>query len=168
LSVRRPDLAMLVIESRGSGGLLVQAGLDGGFDLRRHENLMMAPAVPRPKDLYGPAKVLLVPSLRDSAPRVVPEAMLNGVPAIVSDRGGLPDLCRDAGFVLPLPPEVNLELRRPVEKEVVEPWVELMIRLEDDAEFYRQASEAALRAGERYRPERLRAEYVDFFVKALS
>lgn len=168
LGVRRPDIAMLVIESRGSGGSLVQAGLDGGFDLRRHENLMMAPAVPRPKDLYGPAKVLLVPSLRDSAPRVVPEAMLNGVPPIVSDRGGLPELCCDAGFVLPLPPEIDLSLRAPVAPEVVRPWVDLIARLEDDAEFYRTASEAALRASERYRPERLRAEYADYFLAAVS
>jgi glycosyltransferase involved in cell wall biosynthesis len=164
LSMRRPDIPLLVIESRGSGGLLVQAGLAGGFDLRRHENLMMAPAVPSPKDLYGPAKVLLVPSLRDSAPRVVPEAMLNGVPPLVSDRGGLPELCRDAGFVLPLPPDVDLSLRAPVAPEVVRPWLDLIERLEDDAEFYRAASDAALRAAERYRPERLRREYADYFL----
>jgi glycosyltransferase involved in cell wall biosynthesis len=168
LSLRRPDIAMLVIESRGSGGLLVQAGLADGFDLRRHENLMMAPAVPRPRDLYGPAKVLLVPSLRDSAPRVVPEALLNGVPPIASDRGGLPELCREAGFVLPLPPEIDLSLRAPVAREVVTPWVDLIERLEDDAAFYRQASEAALRAAERYQPEKLRAEYAAYFLAGIS
>jgi glycosyltransferase involved in cell wall biosynthesis len=168
LSVRRPDIAMLVIESRGSGGLLVQAGLAGGFDLRRHENLMMAPAVPSPKDLYGPTKVLLAPSLRDSAPRVVPEAMLNGVPPVASDRGGLPELCREAGFVVPLPPEIDLTLRAPVAPAVVSPWVDLIERLEDDAEFYRTASEAARKAAERYRPERLRREYADYFLTALS
>jgi hypothetical protein len=47
LATRRPDIPMLFIESRGSGGLLVEAGLAGGFDLRRHESLMFAPAVPK-------------------------------------------------------------------------------------------------------------------------
>jgi glycosyltransferase involved in cell wall biosynthesis len=94
--------------------------------------------------------------------------MLNGVPPVVSDRGGLPELCRDAGFVLPLPADVDLSVRAPVAPEVVRPWVDLIERLEDDAEFYRGASEAALRAAERYRPERLRREYADYFLTALS
>jgi hypothetical protein len=40
----------------------------------------------------------------------------------------------------------------------------LIERLEDDAEFYRAASGAALRAAERYRTERLRREYADYFL----
>ncbi|HWL14961.1 MAG TPA: hypothetical protein VNR00_05095, partial [Opitutus sp.] len=40
----RPDLPLLFVESRGSAGALVRAGLEGGFDLRRHESLMFAPA----------------------------------------------------------------------------------------------------------------------------
>jgi len=63
LGVRRPDIPLLVIESRGSGGRLITAGLRGGFDLRRHENLMLSPALPRPADIYVPTRALLVPSL---------------------------------------------------------------------------------------------------------
>jgi glycosyltransferase involved in cell wall biosynthesis len=167
LSLRRPDIAMLVIESRGSGGLLVKAGMAGGFDLRRHQNLMLAPAVPQPKSLYEPTKALIVPSLLEAAGRVVAEAMLNGIPPLVSDRGGLPEQCEGAGFVLPLPPDLPLDARRPVEKEVVDPWVDLIIRLEDDEPFYRSACEAALRAAERFRPEVLGAEYVRYFKNLL-
>jgi glycosyltransferase involved in cell wall biosynthesis len=88
LGRRRPDIPMLIIESRGSAGRLIQAGLAGGFDLGRHENLTTSPPVPQPKDIYTPARALLVPSLwQEAAGRVVPEALLNGVPPIVSDRG---------------------------------------------------------------------------------
>jgi glycosyltransferase involved in cell wall biosynthesis len=164
LSLRRPDIAMLFVESRGSGGLLVQAGLMGGFDLRRHQNLMLSPALAQPKEIYVPTKVLLAPSLWcEPAGRVAAEALLNGIPPLVSDRGGLPETCNQAGFYLPIPPEITPQQTRPVEPEVVEPWIGLIERLEDDAEFYRAESERALAAGQMYRPENLSPRYVEFF-----
>jgi hypothetical protein len=45
----------------------------------------------------------------------------------------------------------------------VEPWIETIIRLWDDGEFYRQASEAARCHAERWRPEHLAPLYRDFF-----
>ena len=90
MSVSRPDLPFLVIESAGDAGTLVAAGVRAGFDLRRHENIMISASVPLPKDIFAPTRVLLVPSLREPGARVVAEALLNGVPPLVSDRGGLP------------------------------------------------------------------------------
>jgi glycosyltransferase involved in cell wall biosynthesis len=169
LSLRRPDIAMLFIESRGSGGRLVQAGMLGGFDLRRHENLMLSPPMAQPKEIYVPTRVLLAPSLwHEPAGRVAAEALLNGIPPLVSDRGGLPETCNGAGFYLPIPPDITPNQPQPVSPEVVDPWIELIIRLEDDADFYREESERALQAASIYRPENLAPRYVDFFNRVIE
>ena len=168
LSKRRPDIPMLFVESRGSGGKLVEAGMMAGFDLRRHENLMMSPPMAQPKEIYVPTRVLLVPSFwKEAAGRVVAEALLNGIPPIVSDRGGLSESCNGAGFTIPIPKEITYYQSVPVEAEVVEPWLELILRLEGDEEFYRQQSQLAFEAGHMYRPEILAPRYVEYFENML-
>jgi glycosyltransferase involved in cell wall biosynthesis len=142
----------------------VNAGRAGGFDLRRHENLMFSPAMAQPKEIYVPAKTLLAPSLwQEAAGRVAAEALLNGIPPLVSDRGGLAETCNGAGFYLPIPPGITPNQPVPVAVEVVEPWLDLIERLEDDAEFYRAESERALEASAIYRPENLAPRYVEYF-----
>ena len=168
--MRRPDIAMLIVESRGSAGKLVGAGLVGGFDLRRHENLMFSPAMAQPKEIYVPTKTLLAPSLwQEASGRVAAEALLNGIPPLVSDRGGFARRHAMArAFYLPIPPGITPRSGAPVAAEVVEPWVELIIRLEDDAEFYREESERALAASAIYRPENLESRYVEYFLGVLN
>ena len=164
LSLRRPDIPLLVIESRGSAGRLVQAGMLGGFDLRRHENVMMAPPMGQPKEIYVATRAVLVPSLwQEPAGRVAAEALLNGIPPLVSDRGGLPETCNGAGFYLPIPPHITPRHAGPVSADVVEPWVELATRLAGDEEFYRAESARALAAGAIYRPENLAPRYISYF-----
>jgi hypothetical protein len=46
---------------------------------------------------------------------------------------------------------------------VVEPWIELISRLEDDKAFYAEESERAQRAGEMYHRDSLAPRYVEFF-----
>jgi len=55
---RYPEIAMLVIE-HVTAGMVVQAGLLGGFDLRRHLGMMIAGAVPNPRDIFTNTHVLL-------------------------------------------------------------------------------------------------------------
>lgn len=169
LSRQRPDLAMMFIESRGSAGRLVQAGMLGGFDLRRHENLMMSPPMAHPKEIYLPTRTLLAPSfVEEAAGRVAAEALLNGIPPLVSDRGGLPETCNGAGFYFPIPKEITLQYPVPVPAAAVEPWIELIVRLEDDEEFYRQESEKARQAGQMYLPEQLAPRYLEYFQTILD
>ncbi len=168
LAVRRPDIPMLFIESRGSGGLLVQAGLEGGFDLRRHESLMFAPAVAKPAEIFRGTRALLVPSVwAEPFGRVAAEALLNGVPPLVSDRGGLPEAANGGGFVLPLPAALTLQTRRPVAAEDVTPWLDTIVRLADDHEHYAQASARARAAGQAFQPETLGPRYLDYFTRIL-
>ena len=162
--VRRPRVAMLVIESRGSAGKLAGAALAGGFDLRRHENMLTSPAVAQPAAIYAGTRLLLVPSVwEEPAGRVVAEALVNGIPPLVSDRGGLAEVANGGGFVLPIPAEVTPQTQFPVDARMVEPWVETILRLTDDDEFYRQSSARALAAGNLYRRDLLAARYVEFF-----
>jgi glycosyltransferase involved in cell wall biosynthesis len=164
ISLQRPDLALLFIESRGSGSRLVQTGLAAGFDLGRHKNLMLSPPVAQPREIYAATRILLVPSLwNEPAGRVAAEALLNGIPPMVSDRGGLPEICNGAGFVLPIPASITPRDTRPVDASVVQPWIDLIARLEDDQEFYLSQSELARRAGQIYHPDQLTPRYAGFF-----
>jgi glycosyltransferase involved in cell wall biosynthesis len=164
---RSPDIALLVIESRGSGGMLAGAALAGGFDLRQYENVMVSTAVPQPKDIYAGTRVLVAPSVAaESAGRVAAEALMNGIPPIVSDRGGLAEVANGGGFVLPIPAEITPQRLEPVSAESVEAWVELILRLEDDA-FYAEASQRAREAGKIYHRENLLPRYKEFFERVL-
>jgi len=168
IALRRPDLPLLFIESRGAAGALVRAGLTGGFDLRRHESLMFSPATATPAEIFRGARVLLAPSVwEEPFGRVAAEALLNGVPPIVSDRGGLPEAVNGGGFALPLPSGLTLETRTPVPAAAVGPWLELIEELADDT-FYAAASTRARAAGETYLPQVLAPRYVEFFERVLS
>ena len=87
------------MESRGSPDNSVWAGLAGGFDLRRHGKLTMLPTHAQPLEIYLATRALPAPSLwREPAGRVAAEAMPNGIPPLVSDRGRLPETCNGAGL----------------------------------------------------------------------
>lgn len=169
LGARYPDIAVLTVESRGTAGLLAEAGRVGGFDLRRHENLMFSPPTPRPRDFLQPTRILLVPSVwEEAAGRVVPEAMINGIPPLVSDRGALAETCNGAGFVLPLPADLTMQSSRPVDREAVEPWLSVIARLCQDDAFYAQEAARARAAAGMFRREVLAPRYVRFFENILG
>lgn len=164
VSIRRPDIPFMVVESRGLGGTLIAAGLAGGFDLRRHKNILVSPGVPQPKSFYAATRVLLAPSVWDEpSGRVASEALVCGIPPIVSDRGGLAETCQGAGFVLPLPPDLRVESKKPVTADEARPWVDMVIRLADDAPFYEDACAKALKIGATYRAEALGDRYINYF-----
>ncbi len=166
---RYPEIAILAIESRGTAGMVAQAGLLGGFDLRRHQGMMIAGAVPKPRDIFTNTRILLAPSVwEEPSGRVVAEALVNGVPPLVSDRGGLAESCNGAGFVLPLPPDLTMATRRPVAAEAVEPWIEVIAKLAFDEPFYEQAVARTREAAKMYAREELAPRYVEFFSRVLS
>ena len=68
------------------------------------------------------------------------ESMINGIPVIGSDRGGIPEALGDCGFVLPLPARLTPTTRDVPEAAEVEPWVETIIRLWDDRALYEEQS----------------------------
>jgi glycosyltransferase involved in cell wall biosynthesis len=163
ISRRHPEIPFLVVKSRRASDVLVASALAGGFDLRRRSNIGVAEPVAEPKRIYAVTRVLLVPSLEEAAGRVAAEALLNGIPVIASDCGGLPETLRGGGFVLPLPPGVTSDTIVPPPADSLQTWVNLTIRLMTDQAFYQEATHRAHKAGRAYEQRALVSVYCDFF-----
>jgi glycosyltransferase involved in cell wall biosynthesis len=160
LGRRRPDIPLLVVESRGSEATLVGCGID----LRDHGNVFLMTQTPDPRDFWRVARLCLMPSLWwESQGLVAVEAMINGIPVIASDRGALPETLGGAGVLLPLPDRLTPATRRLPTPEEVAPWVDAIIRLWDDAAFYAEHERRALVESQRWAPEILEPQYARFF-----
>ncbi len=117
-----------------------------------------------PREFYAVTKVLIVPSLwKENAPLVVGEAMTNGIPVLASKRGGSPETVGDGGLLFDVPARYTPKTTDVPTAEEVAPWVDTIIALWDDEEFYRQQSEKAVQWAQRWHPDTLRPRYVDFF-----
>ncbi len=160
LGRRRPDIPILVVESRGTEATVAACGLE----LRDHGTVHFMGHTADPREFWGVTKVCLLPSLWwENQPLVAVEAMANGIPVIGSDRGGIPETLGDAGIVLPLPDRITQATRMLPTAEEVEPWVQAVIRLWDDAEFYEEHRQRALVEARRWEPEVLGSRYIEFF-----
>ena len=134
LGRRRPDIPLLVVESRGTKAHLAACGLD----LSAAGNIRVMAHTTDPRRFWALTKIALLPSLWwENQPLVAIEAMINGIPVIGSDRGGIPETVGNAGVVVPLPQRLTPASRIVPEAAEVEPWVETIIRLWDDQVFMR-------------------------------
>jgi glycosyltransferase involved in cell wall biosynthesis len=160
LGRRRPDIPLLIVEGRGSERTLVDCGLD----LRENGNVSLMTHTHDPRHFWSVAKLCVMPSLwMENQPLVAIEAMVNGVPVIGSDRGGIPETLGNAGIVLPIPERITPITRMLPTAEEVAPWVEAVIRLWDDEEFYADHQRRALAESRRWSPEVREPQYVRFF-----
>lgn len=159
LARERPDIPILVVASGGR-----TAALAALPDLAKHPALLVCP--PRdPREIYGITKLLLVPTLSpEPFGRVAAEAMMNGIPPLVSDRGALPETVGTGGIVLPLPAWLTHTANRmPTDAEMAH-WYDTVIRLWDDDAAYARASAAARHAAATlYDEQWQRRRYVDYF-----
>ncbi|HEX8199583.1 MAG TPA: glycosyltransferase [Isosphaeraceae bacterium] len=114
---------------------------------------------------WGVTRVGLLPSLWwENQPLVAVEAMVNGVPVIGSDRGGIPETLGRAGVVLPLPERLTPATRMlPTPGEVM-PWVEAVIRFWDDDAFYAEHRRRALTEAGRWARETVEPLYTRLFL----
>ena len=160
LGRRRPEIPLLVVESRGSEATLASCGLD----LRGFGNVFLMANTADPRRFWRLSKLCLMPSLwRENQPLVAVEAMLNGIPVIGSDRGGIPETLGHAGVVLPLPDRLTPATRTPPTAEEVGPWVEAIIRLWDDPALLDQHRRLALAEAGRWASDILEPRYAAFF-----
>jgi len=160
LGRRRPDIPILVVESRGTEATVAACGLE----LRHYGTVHFMDHTADPRDFWGVTRACLLPSVWwENQPLVAVEAMVNGIPVIGSDRGGIPETLGSAGIVLPLPERITQATRMLPTAEEVEPWVEAVIRLWDDADYYEQHRRKALAEARRWDPEVLEPRYVEFF-----
>ena len=160
LGRRRPDIPLLVVEGVGTERTLVDCGLD----LRVHGNISLMAHTPDPRLFWGVTRICVMPSLRwENQPLVAIEAMINGVPVVGSDRGGMPEALGDAGIVLGLPSRLGSATRELPTAEEIEPWVRAIIALWDDREWYSELSRRAIMESSRWAPEVLEPQYIDLF-----
>ena len=129
-----PEAQFLVVENRST---LAAAQERTGLFYIAHGNVKRLGLQREMGAVYSATRVLLVPSLwHDSGPRVAVEAQAFGIPSVVSDRGGLPELVGEAGVVI-APPEPLVEdywLVPPLTQAI--PWVEAIRILLSDDETY--------------------------------
>ena len=168
LGSRRPDIPVLVVQSGHSGGAL---NAIPGIDFSRYPQIMAAPAVPKPADYFALTRLLLVPSVwPEPFGRVAAEAMINGIPPLVGNRGALPDVIGGdfaeggGGRVLPIPEWMTYDSTRvPDEREVI-PWFEAVCKLWDDSAHYQAISLRGRRIAEdRYSEAVSRMRHVEYF-----
>jgi glycosyltransferase involved in cell wall biosynthesis len=162
LGSSRPDIPILVVQSATSAGLL---NAIPGLDFQKYPHIMAAPATPRPADFFALTRILLVPStVAESFGRVAAEALINGIPPLVSDRGALPETVGAGGLVLPLPSWLTPESKDLPSADEVKPWFDAICELWDKPEAYRAATQRARAVGEeRYSESVMRKRYLDYF-----
>lgn len=165
---KRPDIPILVVQSGHTGGSL---NAIPGIDFSRYPQIMAAPPVPTPADYFALTRILIAPSVwEEPFGRVAAEAMINGIPPLVSDRGSLPDVlggdfsAGGGGRVLPIPGWMTAETTKlPGEREI-EPWFDAVCSLWDSPALYdAMARRAREIAGERYSERVSRRTHVDYF-----
>jgi hypothetical protein len=162
LGSRRPDIPLLVVQSAHSAGHL---NAIEGLDFRKYPHIMAAPTTPRPADFFALTRLLLVPSVfAEPFGRVAAEALINGIPPIVSDRGALPETVANAGVILTLPTSLTPDSRQLPAAEDVEPWFAAVCTMWDDAERYRAAAaRARVVAEQHYGEGMMRQRYCQYF-----
>jgi glycosyltransferase involved in cell wall biosynthesis len=172
LGSRRPDIPILVVQSGHSAGALTAIR---EIDFAKYPQIMAAPAVPTPAGYFALTRILLVPSVwEEPFGRVAAEAMINGIPPLVSERGSLPHVVMGdfasggGGRILPIPQWMTpLTTRLPSEREV-EPWYVAVCALWDDPRFYQAMSSRARDiASERYAESVSRRRHVDYFTSLM-
>jgi glycosyltransferase involved in cell wall biosynthesis len=130
LAEARPSIPFLAVESWNISGewRMVLANR-----ARALGNVALWPAGEDMRPVYAAARLLLMPSIHEETfGRAVAEAQVSGIPALVSDRGALPETLGAGGIVVPL-------------DSGTERWSAALDRLWLDDAFYRQAAEAAFR-----------------------
>jgi len=151
LEKRRPDIVFEIVESRGSWQKMLEK-ISAGLGERRQTlaNVVVTENTADMRPLYGRARLLLEPSLWwESSGRVLAEAMLNGIPAIVTDRGGMPEMIEDGGIKLQFPHSCYQKPYTTLPKaEFFESLLAEIIRLYDDADYYAAYAEKARQIGQ--------------------
>ncbi|MCF7976823.1 MAG: glycosyltransferase family 4 protein [Chromatiaceae bacterium] len=151
LESRRQDIRFEVIESRGNWGKAVTAMTTrSGRPRETLSNVAITGAVTDMRPVYQRSRVVLAPSLGwESAGRVLAEAMLNGIPAVVSNIGGIPEVVAGGGLKIEWPANCHQPPFTTLPPdEGLETVAAVLERLFDEEAFYATLARRAAAVGE--------------------
>lgn len=152
LEQQRPGTVIEVVESRGNWEQLVRKVTSELKQPRSTlSNVVITANTDDMRPIYGRARVLLAPSLWwESGARVLAEAMLNGIPALVSNHGGNPGMVEEGGILIDFPSECHQEpYDYLLNNDQVQAIVDRLLPLLDDDQAYQQMVENAYAVGQR-------------------
>lgn len=130
----RPDLRFLWVQGWGGNVDEVLASLHSADDADHHPlatrllpNVEMLPHTQDMRPVYASTALLLAPSLwYEDFCRVATEAMINGIPVLASQSGGLPGNVGEGGICLPVPEQTGQDWTRLPTEEELRPWFDAM------------------------------------------
>ncbi|MDP1932495.1 MAG: glycosyltransferase family 4 protein [Gammaproteobacteria bacterium] len=129
-----PEIKFLVVQSRGRWDVALKTLK---FNATDFPNVSIIGHQRDMRKVYANTRALLLPSVwYESGARVIPEALLNGIPVVASNTGGSKELVGKAGVLFDLPEDVREKKLIPATVEVVRPWLEEIKRLWHDADYY--------------------------------
>ena len=128
LAAARPDIPFLAVESWNVHDTWRTVLMNRA---RALDNVALWPPVEDMREAYARARLVLMPSIHEETfGRVVAEAQVSGIPALVSDRGALPETLGGGGLSVPLDAGFDA-------------WLTAFNRLWDDRVFYESCAAAA-------------------------
>lgn len=151
LELERPDIEIEVVEARADWAeVLHETSQKLGQKRENLSNVIVTPNTSDMREPYSRARVLLAPSLWwESSGRVLAEAMLNGIPALITNRGGMPEMVDDAGIAFDFPKECHKEpYQNLLSDEELQPLLQAVIAFYDDEALYQAYVERAKHVGE--------------------
>ncbi len=152
LEKQRPDIRFEVVASRGNWPELVkQISAITGNPRENLENVHVTQHVTDMRPVYARARIVLSPSLWwESGSRVLAEAMLNGIPAIVTANGGNAEMIGAAGIVLSLPSAYyEKPYTKLLDSEQLQQFVKCIVELSDNHTRYNDYIEQARTVGDK-------------------
>jgi len=150
LERERPEIELEVVEARADWrAVLRETTQRMGKQRSTLKNVVVTPNTHDMRGPYSRARVLIAPSLWwESSGRVLAEAMLNGIPALITNRGGMPEMIDDAGIVFDLPEACYEEpYQHLLSDEELQPLYEAVLAFYDDEALYQDYAERAQRVG---------------------
>lgn len=148
LAAARPDIPFLAVESWTISEVWRTVLMNRA---RALGNVALWPMVEDMREAYAQARLVLMPSIHEETfGRVIAEAQVSGIPALVSDRGALPETLGGGGLVVPLDAGITA-------------WSEALHHLWSDPGLYRRSAAAALAESARddRAPDRIAAAFLD-------
>ena len=150
-----PDLKFLFVESRGNTKNIFESlynaddSNDYPLKIRQLQNLEIVQHTNDMREIYSKTSLLLVPSLcYESFGLVVTEAMMNGIPVLASQSGGLVENVGDGGQCLEVPYLTKNDWKRIPTEDEVQPWFNAlynMLNKNNYAKWQKKAYESSKR-----------------------